>query len=217
MGPRKTGIRHTSAGLIVITDADSTYPNERIPELLECARRADMVVGARQIDRAIYPRSRRIAKFFLSKYAAWIVGEVIPDLNSGLRVMRRAVVKQFLHILPDTFSFTSTITIAMLINNYTVRYVPVTYKARVGYSKIKPIRDTLRFLHLILRTGMYFAPLRVFLPVATFLGILSCGSLAYDVFILRDLTEKTLLFLLFALNTAMLALLADMFDKRNPR
>ena len=213
----KTGIRQTSAELIVITDADRTYPNERIPELLECAWEVDMVVGARKMDPAIYPLSRRIAKFFLSKYVAWMVGETIPDINSGLRVMRRAVVEQFFHILPDTFSFTTTITVAMLTNYYTVQYVPVTYEARVGHSKIKPIRDTLRFLHLILRTGMYFAPLRVFLPVATFLGLLFLGSLAYDVLVLRDLTEKTLTFLLFALNTAMLALLADMFDKRSTR
>jgi glycosyltransferase involved in cell wall biosynthesis len=213
----KTGIRHTAAELIVITDADSTYPNDRIPELLACAQRADMVVGARQIDHTINPFSRRFAKFFLRKYAAWIVGEAIPDINSGLRVMRRAVVEQFFHILPDTFSFTTTITVAMLTNYYTVEYVPVTYEARVGRSKIKPIRDTLRFLHLIIRTGMYFAPLRVFLPVAAVLGVLFLGSLAYDVFILRDLTEKTLLLLLFALNTAMLALLADMFDKRSTR
>ena len=71
----KTGIRHTSAELIVITDADKTYPNDRIPELLEWAQEVDMVVGARKIDHAIYPRSRRIAKFFLIQYAAWIVGE----------------------------------------------------------------------------------------------------------------------------------------------
>jgi glycosyltransferase involved in cell wall biosynthesis len=213
----KTGIRHTSAELIVITDADRTYPNECIPELLGWAQRVDMVVGARQIDPTIYPLSRRIAKCFLSKYAAWIVGQAIPDINSGLRVMRRAVVEQFFHILPDTFSFTTTITVAMLTNYYTVQYVPVSYAARVGRSKIKPIRDTLRFLHLILRTGMYFAPLRVFLPVATVLSLLSLGSLAYDVLVLHDLTEKTLLLVLFALNTAMLALLADMFDKRSPR
>lgn len=213
----KTGIRHTSAEFIVITDADQTYPNDRIPELLAWARGVDMVVGARKIDPTIYPRSRRIAKFFLSQYAAWIVGAMIPDINSGLRVMRRAVVEQFFHILPDTFSFTTTITVAMLTNYYTVQYVPVAYEARVGRSKIKPIRDTLRFLQLILRTGMYFAPLRVFLPVAAFLGLLFLGSLAYDVLVLRDLTEKTLLFLLFALNTAMLALMADMFDKRSAK
>jgi glycosyltransferase involved in cell wall biosynthesis len=213
----KTGIRHTSAELIVITDADQTYPNDRIPELLEWAQGVDMVVGARKIDPNIYPRSRRIAKFFLIQYASWIVGAVIPDINSGLRVMRRAVVEQFFHILPDTFSFTTTITVAMLTNCYTVQYVPVTYEARVGHSKIKPIQDTLRFIQLLLRTGMYFAPLRVFLPVATFLGLLFLGSLAYDVLVLRDLTEKTLTFLLFALNTAMLALLADMFDKRSAR
>jgi hypothetical protein len=176
-----------------------------------------MVVGARKINDAVYPLGRRIAKFFLSKYAAWIVGQAIPDINSGLRVMRRAVLEQFFHILPNTFSFTTTITVAMLTNHYAVQYVPTNYAARVGRSKIKPIRDTLRFVQLILRTGLYFAPLRVFLPVASFLGLLFLGSLAYDVLVLGDLTEKTLLFLLFGLNIAMLALLADMFDKRSPR
>ena len=129
----KTGIyRQTSAELIVITDAYQTYPNDRIPELLEWAWEADMVVGARKMDPAIYPLSRRIAKFFLSKYVAWMVGGIIPDINSGLRVMRRAVVEQFFHILPDTFSFTTTITVAMLTNYYTVQYVPVTYEATRG-------------------------------------------------------------------------------------
>ena len=84
----------------------------------------------------------------------------------------------------------------------------------MGKSKIKPIRDTLRFFQLILRTGMYFAPLRVFLPVALLIGLAFVVSLVYDVFVLKDLTEKTLLFLLFSLNTGMFALLADMIDKR---
>ncbi len=210
----KTGIRQSQAELIVITDADGTYPNERIPELVALAAGADMIVGARTGDNVQYSWLRRIPKVVLSGYAAWLARRRIPDLNSGLRVMRRGVVEKFLGILPDTFSFTTTITLAMLINFYNVQYVPISYSKRVGRSKIKPISDTLRFFQLILRTGMYFAPLRVFFPIGLLLGCGFLASLAYDVFILRDLTEKTLLLLLFSMNTAMFALLADMIDKR---
>jgi hypothetical protein len=103
----------------------------------------------------------------------------------------------------------------MLTNYYDVRYVPISYKARIGQSKIKPIRDTLNFVQLILRTGMYFAPLRVFFPIGVLLGFACILSGIYDVFVLKNLTDKTLIFLLFAMNTAMFALLADMIDKRS--
>jgi hypothetical protein len=185
--------------------------------LLEAAREADMVVGCRDISRVPYPLGRRVVKYLLTQYAAWIAGQPIPDINSGLRVMRRAVVEKFLNILPDGFSFTTTITLAMLTNQYDVRYVPIRYAARVGRSKIKPIRDTLNFIQLILRTGMYFAPMRLFFPVAVCLGLVCMGSFVYDVFILRDLTDKTLLLLLFTMNTGMFALLADMLDKRSAK
>ncbi len=213
----KTGIRRTSSEFIVITDADSTYPNEAIPLLLEAARGADMAVGARDLDSAVYPLSRKLAKFLLIQYASWIAGQTIPDINSGLRVMRRSVVEKFVNILPDGFSFTTTITLAMLTNHYEVRYLPITYATRTGRSKIKPVRDTLKFMQLILRTGMYFAPMRVFFPIAVFLGLFFMGSLMHDVFILHDLTDSTLLLLLFTLNTGMFSLLADMIDKRNGR
>lgn len=213
----KTGIRRSSGDLVVITDADGTYPNERIAELVEACQGRDMVVGARTADDVSYPLIRKIPKFFLKLYASWLAGQSIPDLNSGLRVMRRSVVERFLTILPDGFSFTTTITLAMLTNYYDVSYVPIGYAPRVGRSKIKPIRDTSRFFQLILRTGMYFAPLRVFFPIAMLLGVAFAASLAYDVFVLRNLTEKTLLLLLFGLNTAMFALLADMIDKRSPK
>ena len=212
----KTGIRRSSAPLIVITDADGTYPNERIDELVEEAADADMVVGARIGDDVEYSWIRRIPKFFLARYAVWISRSPIPDMNSGLRVMRREVLERFFNILPDGFSFTTTITVAMLTNRYDVRYVPISYQRRVGRSKIQPVRDTVRFFQLILRTGTYFAPLRVFFPIACMLGMAFLVSLGYDVFWLGNLTDKTVLLLLFCLNTGMFALLADMLHKRTP-
>jgi len=211
----KTGIRKARYPLIVITDADGTYPNERIPELVRLADSAEMVVGSRTGGNVDSQGLRSIPKWFLKRFAEWLVRREIPDINSGLRVFRRDAVAEFIGILPDTFSFTTTITLAMLTSGRTVHYEPIDYRRRVGKSKIRPIRDTLRIAQLILRTGMYFAPLRVFLPVALMFGIGFLVSLCVDVFIRRDLTEATLVLLVASTQLAMFALLADMFDKRS--
>jgi glycosyltransferase involved in cell wall biosynthesis len=210
----KTGVLYASADLVVITDADGTYPNDRIPELLEAARTADMVVGARTASDVVYPFLRKIPKTFLRAYSSWLARRNIPDINSGLRVFPRDVAKQFLNILPDGFSFTTTITLAMMINHYAVEYVPISYAPRLGKSKIQPIRDTLRFLRLVICTGMYFAPMRVLFPIA---GMwLACFGLSacYDIFVLNDLTQKTLVLLTLGTNTLLFTLLADMIVKK---
>jgi glycosyltransferase involved in cell wall biosynthesis len=211
----KSGIRAARSDLIVITDADGTYPNHRIPELVAQAAQSDMIVGARIAADAQYSRLRKIPKIFLKSYAVWIAGQDIPDLNSGMRVFRRQIAERFLNILPDGFSFTTTITLAMLTNRYVVKYMPIGYSERIGKSKIQPVRDTLRFTQLILRTGMYFAPLRIFAPALVVFFLLFISSLAYDVFILDDLRETTLLLMILFINGLMFALLADMIDKRS--
>ncbi|MBI4781132.1 MAG: glycosyltransferase family 2 protein [Oscillatoriophycideae cyanobacterium NC_groundwater_1537_Pr4_S-0.65um_50_18] len=210
----KTGIRNAQHPLIVITDADGTYPNERIPELVTLATQSDMVVGARIGANVKYSKIRRIPKWFLVNFAQWLTQSKIPDLNSGLRVFRKSTVERFLNILPNTFSFTTSITVAMLMNNYLVHYEPIDYHMRVGKSKIKPIRDTLRFVQLIVRTGVYFAPLRVFMPLA---GLFFAGFLftfLQDLLVREDLTERTLILLIASTQIAIFALLADMIDKR---
>jgi hypothetical protein len=174
-----------------------------------------MVVGARVADDAQYPLIRKIPKSVMRAYSVWIAGQEILDLNSGMRVFRRSVVERFLNILPNGFSFTTTITLAMLTNGYKVEYLPIGYAARIGKSKIRPFQDTLNFFQLILRTGMYFAPLRIYAPVLVVMLFAFLASLGYDVFVLRDLTEKTLLLMILFLNSTMFALLADMIDKRS--
>ena len=211
----KTGIARARAELIVIVDADGTYPLDRIPELVDACRDADMVVGARTGADVTYPLHRRVPKAFLSAHAEWLVGQRIPDMNSGLRVFRKDSVRRFIRVLPDGFSFTTTITMAMMRSHLDVRFVPISYKERLGRSKIRPIRDTLNFVQLIVRTGMIFAPLRVLGPIVVLLFAAFCVSLGYDVIVLENLTDKTVMLLLFALNTAMFALLADMIDRRS--
>ena len=210
----KTGIRAASTELIAITDADGTYPNERLPELVAACAQYDMVVGARTGENVQYSKLRSIPKYFLRRWMSWIAKQSIPDINSGMRVFRKPIVERFFSILPDTFSFTVTITLAMLTNYQPVLFVPISYSPRLGKSKIKPIRDTLRFVLLILRTGVYFAPVRFFGPITLVLTLFAVARLSYDVFVLDDITDTSLLLFLFAFNTGMLTLLADMIDKR---
>ena len=211
----KTGIRHAQYDWIVITDADGSYPNHRIPELVRMAKKFDMVVGARTGANVTYSKIRSIPKWFLIRFAKWLSAREIPDLNSGLRVFRKDIAMRFIKLYPNGFSFTTTITMAMLTNRYRVHYEPVDYHARIGNSKIQPIRDTLRFTQLILRMGMYFAPLRVILPVSGLFFAGFIGSLCQDMFVRKDLTEATLILLVSATQLGVFALLADMIDKRS--
>lgn len=209
----KTGLGEARGEWIAITDADGTYPNHRMGELFALPE-ADMVVGARVGDDVVYPIIRAIPKVFLRRYAQWITGTSIPDINSGFRSFRAEIARRYLRLLPDGFSFTTTITIAMLMEGREVIYEPIAYKPRIGKSKIKPIRDTLRFVSTIARTGMYFAPLRVLKPFILFFWAAFFAGAAYDFFVLADLTDKTTTALMFALNTTVLGLLADLIDRR---
>ena len=211
----KTGIRAVQTELIVITDADGTYPIDRISELRQVLLHDDvaMVIGARVGEGVEYSKLRKVPKVFLKAYIEWIAGTKVPDFNSGLRAFRKDVAERFLGILPDGFSFTTTITLACLTNKLPVAFVPISYRKRVGDSKIRPIRDTIRFMQLILRTGMYFAPLRVVGPFAFLLFFGGLVSFGFDV-ANRNITDSTVLLFLFSFNTGVFALLADMIDKR---
>jgi glycosyltransferase involved in cell wall biosynthesis len=209
----KTALRAAVTEYIAITDADGTYPNEVIPDLAKRCQNRDMVVGARTGPGVVYSRVRALPKVFLKRWVSWIAGRKVPDINSGLRVFRRDVAESFFGIYPDGFSFTITITLAMLTTHRQVDFVPISYASRVGISKIRPIRDTVRFINIILRTGVYFAPIRAFSPVVILLTFGGLASLSSDIY-QRDLTEATLLLFLFALNTGMFMLLADMIEKR---
>jgi glycosyltransferase involved in cell wall biosynthesis len=210
----KTGLRHARYEWICITDADGTYPNERIGDLLAATDGAHMVVGARTAPGVQDTWLRRLPRTALRRYAEWVTRRKIDDMNSGLRVFRKDLAEQFIHLLPDGFSFTTTITIALIMSYYTVRYIPIGYARRVGKSKIDPIGDTIRFLILILRTGMYFAPMRTLVPPTIVLFLLFAASATYDVLYLHNLTDKTLILLVMSVNALMLALVADMIHKR---
>jgi glycosyltransferase involved in cell wall biosynthesis len=174
----KKGIRQAKGEIIVIIDADCTYPANQIPLLLEKLDTVDMAVGARIGKKVKIPLVRRPAKWALLKYARWMARANIKDLNSGLRAFRKADALRFFPLLPDGFSFTSTITLAMHVNGMQVCYHPIDYNKRIGKSSIRPIRDTLAFFSLVLRTTMYFRPLQVF---GTLSGILLACAIGVGV------------------------------------
>lgn len=211
----KTGLSRARYDNICITDADGTYPLEKIPSLLEKMSDQDMIVGARIGDGVDYSWIRSIPKFFLRHYVNFITNRSVPDINSGLRIFDKEKAKKFYKLYPDGFSLTTTITIAFLTSGYTVSFEPISYKKRVGKSKIQPIRDTLRFFQLITRLGMYFAPLKVLLPISYMFFIFFFCSLYYDINHLSNLTDKTIILLVFSFNILILSIMADVSIKRN--
>jgi len=215
----KTGIRHAQHDLICITDADGTYPGERIPDLVArlAEGRCDMVVGARVGENVSIPLVRRPAKWAISQLAGFVAGEPIPDINSGLRVFRREAALRFLNMLPDQFSFTTTITLAMQVNGYLVDYVPISYYARIGRSKIRPIQDTLGFVQLVLRIGLYFAPLKVFLPISILLMLLAMIWALFSKLVLGQLADvSTLVIAMTGFQVAVIGMLAELINQRMP-
>jgi glycosyltransferase involved in cell wall biosynthesis len=214
----KTGFASAKHEVVVITDADGTYPENRIAELLaRIDAGAEMAVGARTGPEVEVPLLRRPAKAILRLLASYLAGVRIPDLNSGLRAIRRELVKTYRPILSDGFSFTTTITLSALTNGHRVDWVSIDYKKRQGFSKIRPIRDTLGFTSLIIRTVLYFNPLKVFFPAAFVIGLALLGSLYVDVFVTSppNLSEKTILCFVALIQVLTVGLLADLVDKRS--
>ncbi len=214
----KTGFAAARHDVCIITDADDTYPEDRVVDLIACIDDgAEMAVGARTGANVNIPLIRRPAKATLRYLASFLAGTPIPDLNSGLRAVRRELVLRYRAILPQGFSFTTTITLAALTNNHRVDYVEIDYAARSGQSKIRPIKDTLGFTALIIRTVLYFNPLKVFYPIAFVLGMIMMAALYHDLFLEAEpnLGDKTVLMFVAVVQLLSVGLLADLIDKKS--
>jgi glycosyltransferase involved in cell wall biosynthesis len=212
----KTGIATSSAPYVCITDADGTYPNHKINNLANYIKDGySMIVGARTGDFVRIPLMRRLPKWILNKLANYLTGVDIPDVNSGLRIMKKEDVERFIKILPDGFSFTTTITIAMLTNNMRVFFYPIDYYHRKGKSKIRPFYDTLNFLQLIIRTSLYFNPLKVFIPLSGLLVVLAfLVLLLSSIFLERAMDVTFGIIMMTAVIVVAIGMLADLIDKR---
>ena len=168
----KAGIRAARGEVVALLDADGQHDPADLPRLLEAlGEEWAMVVGARTggFGTGIH---RDLANRLYAALASYVSGVAIPDLTSGFRVVRRDAARRFLYMLPNTFSYPSTLTLALLRSGRPVRFVPVKARERKGRSKVRLLRDGSRFLFIILRVATSFSPMRVFLPASllSFLG-----------------------------------------------
>ena len=211
---RRIGTQRARGEIVAWTDADMTYPNERIPELVQVLEKdpmVDQVVGARTSEQGTYKLLRVPAKWLIRKFAERLSGRRIPDLNSGMRAFRREVALPYLRLLPPGFSCVTTITLAFLSNNHEIQYVPIEYAQRAGRSKFKFVSDAYKYILQILRMIMYFNPLKVLMPLA--LTLLGVGALkaVYDVIVHPvHIADDTVLIVITGLIIGSLALLGDL-------
>ncbi|MDH3756041.1 MAG: glycosyltransferase family 2 protein [Acidimicrobiia bacterium] len=213
---RRSGTQAARGDVVVWTDSDMSYPNDRIPELVDELDGWDQVVGARTSEQGTLKLFRVPAKFLIRKLASYLSATKIPDLNSGLRAFRRDVSLQFLHLLPVGFSCVTTITMTFLANGYSVKYVPIGYAKRAGKSKFHWWSDTRRYLTQVIRMILSYAPLRVIAPIGTVLLLVGSTKLVYDLFD-KDLRPalNTLLLLFAAFQIFAIGLLADLIVRLN--
>ena len=216
----KSGLEIASYDFIGILDADGTYPPAAFIDLIDALQGADMAVGARPVHIGGLPWARRPARWLLTKLTEYVTGTKISDINSGMRIFPKALARQYLHLLPDGFSFTTTLTVASLCDRYRIAYKPIEYFERVGKSKIVP-RNFFDFISLVLRLSMLFRPLKLFVPigmVSLVLGLIKLGtdvtiaighphSFVQNFFIIPMVSNSALILLLVGLQF----LLAGMF------
>ena len=211
---RRIGTQMARGQIVVWTDADMTYENERIPEMVRMLLEDDsydQVVGARTTEEGSHKALRVPAKFVIRKVAEVLAKQRIPDLNSGLRAFRKEVSLPYLRLLPPGFSCVTTITLAFLCNQHDIKYVPTSYAKRAGTSKFHFVKDAYRYILQVLRMVMYFEPLRVLMPLALFLFGLGFAKAVSDM--VRHLfyfPANTVLLLVSGLLIGSVALLADL-------
>jgi glycosyltransferase involved in cell wall biosynthesis len=192
----KRGARAARGEILVFMDADGQHRAEDIPLLLDCLDEGfDMVVGARG-GSGQANIGRGLANAFYNRLASWMTGHAILDLTSGFRAVRAERFREFLHLLPNGFSYPTTITMSFFRSAYQVAYVPVDVQPRVGTtSHIRPLRDGIRFLLIIFKIATLYSPLKLFAPVGLAFFLLGSGYYAYTFLTIGRFTNmSTLLF-----------------------
>ncbi len=211
-GSIKTGIRLAKFSHIAITDADDTYPCHRFGEFAAMSLECDMVIGSRPWT-DISP-IRRLPKKIITKFASYIAGQEIPDLNSGMRVFSREVFESRQRLFPDAFSFSSTLTMVALTQNFPTHFVDISYGKRTGKSKIRPFRDTIRFTVQLARLSLYFHPLKVFMPLA---GVLLTAAILRglrDFMLTGQLGNLCLVIFFMGFQVFFFGLIAEIINKK---
>ncbi|MBS3121373.1 glycosyltransferase family 2 protein [Candidatus Woesearchaeota archaeon] len=212
----KTGINFAKNNLIAMLDGDGTYLPQDILKLIHYSKDYDLVSGARVGKRVKIPLLRIPAKFILTILARILTGIRIPDLNCGLRIIKKDNIKKFYHLLPQRFSFTMTHLLACLSNGYEVKFVPINYKKRKGNSSIHPLNDFIKFISIIIRIITYFNPFKMFSLISFAMFLLAMFVWFYTIFYIGKIADISVIVLLISsLQIFLFGLLADLIVKNN--
>jgi hypothetical protein len=170
-----------------------------------------MVVGARTGKKVVFEWPHRyIPKLLIRKLASYLSQFPIPDLNSGLRIIRRDVALKYFYMLPDSHSWESTITLAFLCNKHFVEFTPIDYfKRQGGKSTFAPFKDTYNYISLVVRTLMYFQPLRIFVPLSAFIMLAGGIKIVYDWIVHRWIGSLDVIIFLSGILVILVGFLAD--------
>jgi len=206
----KTGARAAAGSILIFMDADGQHKPEDIPVLLEQFHRGyDMVVGARQSGSQA-GLHRAAANDIFSRFASWMVMQPIADLTSGFRVVRASRFRQFLYLLPNGFSYPTTITMSFFRAGYGVAYVPIHSPRRSsGASHVRPLRDGFRFLLIIIKIGTLFSPQRLFLPISAGFFLTGLAYYLYTYLATGRFTNMSALLFISAVFTFLIGIVSE--------
>lgn len=208
----KTGLRCAQGEWVVMMDADGQHQPEDIARLLEHRDAFDMVVGART-KTSETSAHRDLANWVYNQFASYVTRFNVEDLTSGFRLVRLSVAKQFIYLLPNTFSYPSTLTLGYLRSGRSVKYIPIQTKARTGKSKIKLVKDGTRFFLIITKIATLFSPFRVFLPISFAFFVIGVCYYAYTFFTQGRFTNMSALLFNSAIIVFMIGLVAEQISQ----
>ncbi len=204
----KSGLRAANGEIILLMDADGQHKPEDIPRLLEQLGPFDMVIGARtkQSETSVH---RDIANSIYNRFATYLTKKDILDLTSGFRAIKGNIAKRFIYLLPNTFSYPSTLTLSLIRSGHSVTFVPIVARKRVGKSKIKLLKDGMRFFMIMLKIATLFSPSRVFLPVSAAFFASGIGYYIYTFITAHRFTNMSALLISNGIIIFMMTLIAE--------
>lgn len=204
----KTGIRRATGEHVLIIDGDGQHRPSDAVRLVSYLGDYDLVIGARA-SRTQATQTRLIGNTVLNRFASYLTGREIPDLTSGFRAAKRSCLREFVHLLPNGFSTPTTTTLSFIKGGYNVRFEPVEAEARVGKSKIKLVRDGVKFFVIILKIVTIFSPMRVFLPISAGSFVLGAAYGLWTVITDHKIANGSVLLLMFAAIVFLVGLVSE--------
>lgn len=206
----KSGVRVAAGDIIILMDADGQHHPSDITKMVAGIDGFDMVVGTRT-DRCDVSLFRTFGNKVLIKVAEFLSGHKIPDLTSGFRVVKRERMLEFLHLFPNKYSYPTTLTLAMLKTGYFVKYLPLDSigRRREGMSKLKPIRDGMRFINIMVRIIMLFDPQKIFLPASAIFFTTGCIFAIHSIIVSKKIVQSAAIFIMIASFIFFFGLLAE--------